>query len=57
MGLPEGLHRVRGEPVGPFDHPIHHPDCEGYYVPVDFGQVIVDERLLDGAGRGESPTF
>ncbi|HEY2308559.1 MAG TPA: hypothetical protein VGI05_22025 [Streptosporangiaceae bacterium] len=37
-----------GEPVGPFDHLIHHSDCEGYYVPVDFGQVIVDERLAGG---------
>ena len=37
-----------GEPAGPFDHLIHHSDCEGYYVPVDFGQVIVDERLAGG---------
>ena len=37
-----------GEPAGPFDHLIRHSDCEGYYVPVDFGQVIVDERLAGG---------
>jgi hypothetical protein len=37
-----------GELAGPFDHLIHHSDCEGYYVPVDFGQVIVDERLAGG---------
>jgi hypothetical protein len=34
-----------GEPAGPFDHLINHSDCEGYYVPVDFVQVIVDESL------------
>ena len=37
-----------GEPAGPFDHLIHHSDCEGYYVPVDFGQVILNERLAGG---------
>jgi hypothetical protein len=37
-----------GKPAGPFDHLIYHSDCEGYYVPVDFGQVIVDERLPGG---------
>ena len=37
-----------GRPAGPFDHLIHHSDCEGYYVPVDFGQVIADERLAGG---------
>jgi hypothetical protein len=37
-----------GEPAGPFDHVIHHSDCEGYYVPVDFGQVIVDDNLAGG---------
>jgi hypothetical protein len=37
-----------GEPAGLFDHLIHHSDCEGYYVPVDFGRVIVDERLAGG---------
>lgn len=31
--------------TGPFTHLIHHSDCEGYYVPVDFERVIVDERL------------
>ena len=36
------------EPGGPFDHLIRHSDCEGYYVPVDFEQVIVDERLAGG---------
>lgn len=33
---------------GPFDHLIWHSDCEGYYVPVDFEQVIVDESLVGG---------
>ena len=37
-----------GQPAGPFDHLIYHSDCEGYYVPVDFGQVIVDEGLPGG---------
>lgn len=32
----------------PFAHLIHHSDCEGYYVPSDFEQVIVDERLAGG---------
>jgi hypothetical protein len=26
-------------------HLIYHSDCEGYYVPIDFPQVIVDERV------------
>ena len=38
-----------GDPAGPFAHLIHHSDCEGYYVPVDFAQVIVDERLSGGS--------
>jgi hypothetical protein len=37
-----------GDPAGPFTHLIHHSDCEGYYVPADFEQVIVDERLTGG---------
>jgi hypothetical protein len=37
-----------GEPAGPFDHLLHHSDCEGYYVPVDFGQVIADDSLAGG---------
>jgi len=32
-------------PPGPFDHLIHHSDCGGYYVPVDFADVIADERI------------
>ena len=32
--------------------PIHNADCEGYYVPVEFGHVNFDERLRD-AERGE----
>jgi hypothetical protein len=39
---------LAGDPAGPFAHLIHHSDCEGYYVPVDFEQVIVDERLAGG---------
>jgi hypothetical protein len=34
-----------GQSAWPFNHLVHHSDCEGYYVPADFGQVIVDERL------------
>ena len=37
------------DPAGPFAHLIHHSDCDGYYVPVDFAQVIVDERLAGGS--------
>jgi hypothetical protein len=37
-----------GDPAGPFDHLIYHSDCEGYYVPADFPQVIVDERAAGG---------
>jgi hypothetical protein len=37
-----------GDPPGPFDHLIHHSDCEGYYVPVDFAHVIVDKRAPGG---------
>jgi hypothetical protein len=36
------------DPPGPFDHLIHHSDCEGYYVPVDFAHVIVNERAPGG---------
>ncbi|GGU99091.1 hypothetical protein GCM10010182_15000 [Actinomadura cremea] len=37
-----------GSPPGPFDHLVHHSDCEGYYVPVPFDEVIVDQRLAGG---------
>ena len=37
-----------GDSDSPFTHLIYHSDCEGYYVPVDFEQVIVDERLAGG---------
>jgi hypothetical protein len=33
---------------GPFDHLVHHSDCEGYYVPVAFERVIVDEKVSGG---------
>ncbi|MEL5954343.1 hypothetical protein AADR41_06105 [Streptomyces sp. CLV115] len=36
------------DPPGPFDHLVHHSDCEGYYVPVDFAHVIVDKRTPGG---------
>ncbi|MFJ5235112.1 hypothetical protein ACIQBJ_35120 [Kitasatospora sp. NPDC088391] len=39
---------VPDDPAGPFDHLIHHSDCEGYYVPVDFAPVLVDEDLSGG---------
>lgn len=37
-----------GSPPGPFDHLVHHSDCEGCYVPVDFAAVIVDEKARGG---------
>ncbi|MFC9285839.1 hypothetical protein [Streptomyces sp. NPDC057052] len=37
-----------GDPAGPFDHLIHHADCEGYYVPADFTHVIVDKKAPGG---------
>lgn len=37
-----------GNPAGLFDHLIYHSDCEGYYVPADFEQVIVDHRSPGG---------
>lgn len=46
--LKEACAETSGEPGGPFDHLIYHSDREGYYVPVDFGQVIVDEGLPGG---------
>lgn len=46
--LKEAYAKRPGEPAGPFDHLIYHSDCEGYYVPVDFGPVIVDESLVGG---------
>lgn len=46
--LTEVYRSVPGDPPGPFDHLIHHSDCEGYYVPVDFARVIVDEKAPGG---------
>lgn len=46
--LEQAYARRPGEPAGPFDHLIYHSDCEGYYVPVDFERVIVDESLVGG---------
>lgn len=40
-------------PPGPFDHLIYHSDWDGFYVPVDFAQVIVDENV-DGYFLGSS---
>lgn len=37
-----------GDPPGPFDHLVHHSDCEGYYVPVDFAHVIVSKKTPGG---------
>ena len=31
-----------------FDHLILHSDAEGFYLPVDFEKVIIDEDLLGG---------
>jgi hypothetical protein len=36
------------DPPGPFDHLVYHSDCEGYYVPVDFQRVIMDENAPGG---------
>ncbi|MFJ8113381.1 hypothetical protein [Streptomyces sp. NPDC096132] len=62
--LPEPLHEAQratddpllskvyktlpGGPPGPYDHLIHHSDCEGYYVPVDFTHVLVDKNAPGG---------
>ncbi|MGI5133719.1 hypothetical protein [Streptomyces sp. CA-106110] len=37
-----------GDHPGPFDHLIHHSDCEGYYAPADFAHVIVDKKAPGG---------
>ncbi|SEM39467.1 hypothetical protein [Nonomuraea pusilla] len=42
-----------GDAAGGFDHLVHHSDCDGYYVPVDFAPVLVDERIT-GAYVGSS---
>ncbi|MCL2585230.1 MAG: hypothetical protein FWE35_22535 [Streptosporangiales bacterium] len=34
--------------AGPFDHLVWHSDCDGYYVPVDFEQVIADDSIAGG---------
>ncbi|WP_073815842.1 hypothetical protein [Kitasatospora sp. CB01950] len=47
--LREAYFDVPDDPPGPFDHLVHHSDCEGYYVPVDFGPVLVDEELSGGS--------
>ncbi|WP_282205202.1 hypothetical protein [Kitasatospora fiedleri] len=39
---------VPDERPGPFDHLIHHSDCEGYYAPVDFASVLADPELTGG---------
>ncbi|MFG3093927.1 hypothetical protein [Streptomyces sp. NPDC048202] len=36
------------DPPGPFDHLVHHSDCEGYYVPIEFDHVIVDKAVPGG---------
>ncbi|MFI9787516.1 hypothetical protein ACIHEI_29040 [Kitasatospora sp. NPDC051984] len=46
--LEEAYYDIPDDPAGPFDHLIHHSDCEGYYVPVDFGPVLIDEELSGG---------
>ncbi|MEU9716683.1 hypothetical protein [Streptomyces sp. NPDC047976] len=51
--LREAYGALPAAPPGPYDHLIHHSDCEGYYVPVDLAHVIVDERA-PGGGLGSS---
>ncbi|MFC8392536.1 MULTISPECIES: hypothetical protein [unclassified Streptomyces] len=46
--LSEVYETLPGDPPGPFDHLVHHSDCEGYYVPVDFAHVIVDDKAPGG---------
>lgn len=43
--LAKAYAELAGEPAGPFAHLIFHSDCEGYYVPVDFDRVMVDDSL------------
>ncbi len=31
-----------------YDHLIHHSDCEGFYVPVDFAAVFYDKEITGG---------
>ncbi|KAB8184627.1 hypothetical protein [Microbispora catharanthi] len=31
-----------------YDHLIHHSDCEGFYVPVDFAAVFYDKEISGG---------
>lgn len=46
--LGEVYEALPSDPPGPFDHLVHHSDCEGYYVPVDFAHVIVDDKAPGG---------
>ncbi len=46
--LNEVYETLPGDSPGPFDHLVHHSDCEGYYVPVDFARVLVDEKAPGG---------
>ncbi|MFJ4781262.1 hypothetical protein [Streptomyces sp. NPDC088762] len=46
--LSEVYEALPSDPPGPFDHLVHHSDCEGYYVPVDFAHVIVDKKAPGG---------
>lgn len=45
-----------GEPVGraTFDHLMFHSDCEGYYFPADFPEVIFETRDVPGGTVGSS---
>lgn len=31
--------------AGRFDHLVQHSDCEGFYVPLDFGPILIDDRV------------
>jgi hypothetical protein len=43
--------RARGESAGmPFQHLIVHGDAEGYYLPVEFDEVITPDASLEIAG-------
>ncbi|OPG08658.1 hypothetical protein [Microbispora sp. GKU 823] len=36
------------EADGAYDHLVHHSDCEGFYVPVDFAPVLCTNEITGG---------
>ncbi|KAL1409121.1 hypothetical protein Q8F55_005948 [Vanrija albida] len=44
----EGYDAADDYDFDPGSHLLNHSDCEGYYVPVDFAEPLVDEQLAGG---------